>query len=282
MRRSPSPSGLSFCVLLGLALAVSITSGLSCGSTTNASCDSVYDPNRRDPNGELDPCCERTFPCPPPDAGKDAGKDAAADADGGPPPTDADATAEGCTGTCLEFPPFGWFGPGLFWKGDAGATMACPAAAPVPAYTGFADLDAGPASCGACGCEPSPGNACGPPEHLTASTAACPGGVYTAPFDPPPAWDGGCSTFDDVPAAKSLTSGPLTLTETCVADAGVPDAAGGLRIGRRGLPRSDIGVRSGARLRAHRPGLPDVHLSAGRRGSLPAIVPRPDLRRPGP
>lgn len=241
MRFSPR-----ICVLLGIvvALAPFFIAGVApgCGGTANATCDSVYDPNRVGPDGELDPCCQRSLGpcvCAPgfgdcKDAG--AGKDAASDADGGPPPTDAATDADAavdadsgpaCPGACVPLPGL-WFGPVLLWKGSAGSTVDCPAGASEVAYTGFTDLnDAGAATCGACGCELAPDNNCGPPEHITASNAGCSGPAgFPAPFDPPPGWDGGCSAFDDIgTGAKSLISGPLTLTESCVADAGGPDAA---------------------------------------------------------
>jgi hypothetical protein len=231
--RHLSPSRL--CVLLGLALAAApfFAGAPGCSSVAHIDCPGIFDLDRIGPDGDPDPCCARTSPCPPPGAGKDGGKDAAtdaaADADGGPPCTgdcpDADAP-EVCLETCVPQPALGWFGPVLLWKGNAGETIDCPAAAPELAYTGFADLvDAGPASCGACGCELAHDNACGPPEHLTASTAACPGTAgFTKPFDPPPGWDGGCSSFDNIIGAKSLINSPLTLTEVCTADAGAPAA----------------------------------------------------------
>lgn len=233
--RFRAPSRL--CVMLGLALAAApflIAGAPGCASNALIDCPGIYDQGRIGPDGQPDPCCARTEPCPPPGAGKDGGKDAAADAaadaDGGPPCTgdcSEDAgDAEACLETCVPQPGFGWFGPVLLWKGDAGETIDCPAVAPEVAVTGFADLlEAGPAACGACGCELAHDNNCGPPEHLTAMfNTACSGGAPT-PFDPPPAWDGSCSSSDAIAAgAKSLTSGPLTLTEACTADAGAPDA----------------------------------------------------------
>lgn len=237
-------------VLLGLALASApffIAAGAPGCGVSLLDC-AVWDENRLGVDGQPDPCCQRqpTSFCPPPGAGQDAGSDAdgaASDADGGPPSGDAggdadaadaaDATADAdggpsCPGACLELPPAGWLGPGfLLWRGDVGATIDCPLVAPVTAYTGFADLDAGPASCGACWCGPSPENSCGPPQHLIASTATCLGGDagVPSPFDSPPGWDGSCTNFEGIAAgAKSLTSGPLTLTETCIADAGAADA----------------------------------------------------------
>jgi hypothetical protein len=195
-------------VLLGLALvavpAAAVAVGPGCGGVAYVTCDAVYDPNRIGPDGNPDPCCDQGCP----DAGHDSG-DAAADA------SDPDAGPPACAFSCLDLPPLPWLGPVLLWTGDAAEMPECPAAAPVPTFAGFTDLDAGPASCGACACGPSSG-VCGPPDHLVASTADCNGGGFTAPFDAPPGWDGSCSTFDHVgPGSKSVTSGPLTLTESC-------------------------------------------------------------------
>lgn len=232
-----------FTLLLGIALALApfFLVGLApgCGGVDNITCDDVYDPNRVGTDGRLDPCCERSpMPCTcAPGYGdcKDAAAptDAGGDADGGPHEdaqadpdamTDADTGPPACPWDCLTLPPSGWFGPVLFQKGNVGDTIACPAIAPVVDFEGFADLvDVGPASCGACTCGPSTGT-CSPPEHLTANTDICAGTAGTpTSFDPPPAWDGSCSTMNAVgPGSKSLTSGPLAVTESCTTFLGEP------------------------------------------------------------
>lgn len=238
-------------VLLGLALALAafgIGVAPGCGSVANIECPGIYDENRIGPDGNPDPCCARTLPCPKPGAG-DAGKDAdaAADADGGPPCTGmtcmdagSDAADDGgqdagdggpaCEGACVPLAPLSWQGPALVWVGPVGAAPGCPDDAPVQGlasgYHGLDGLDAGPASCGACSCAGADGG-CALPEHMTASNTGCDGGgapvPVQLPFDPPPAWDGGCSSFDKIQPApcpgpgciRSVTSDPLTLTESC-------------------------------------------------------------------
>ena len=183
------------------------------GGTAIYPCDDPI-PGRLDHNGHPDPCCY-VDPCHDVDAGidGDAMTDARADAesnpdaDGGPPAS--------CT--CVEIPPLGWFGPALLWRGPAGTAPTCPAAAPVTGYHGFADLVAGPPSCGTCSCGASTG-ACMLPAHMMASTTACSGATGTStPFDPPAGWDGGCTQNDAIEGgSKSLTIDPLTVTaETC-------------------------------------------------------------------
>ncbi|MFT3764709.1 MAG: hypothetical protein QM820_04210 [Minicystis sp.] len=90
-----------------------------------------------------------------------------------------------------------------------------------------------PNVCGSCLCGP-PSGSCGLPATLTASSTECPGtapgAVHTA-FDPPPGWDGDCTSNDSVPAGQlcaggpcvqSVTIAPLTVMEEGCAPAQLP------------------------------------------------------------
>ena len=147
---------------------------------------------------------------------KDGGTDAATDS------AITDGGATGCAGDCVPAPPFGWEGPGLLWPGTGGPAPACPSNAPVTAYQGHDGLVLPDAGCAPCTCS-TPSGTCAPPLHLHASALSCSlDGPPTRDFDPPPAWDGGCTAFDSVaagdmcngaPCVASLTSGPPVLTE---------------------------------------------------------------------
>jgi hypothetical protein len=229
--------------LTGSAFAVA---GIACGDVGSAySCPDPI-PGRLDHNGHHDPCCY-VDPCHDEDAGaKDSGADAQEDADAGPPPDDAgldggeDAAADAhadaapaCPGACIHAPPLGWSDPAVLWLGAMGTPApSCPTEAPVVGFQGFADLDAPPASCGACSCASATAT-CGLPASVTVTTAACnPGGGVVTSFDPPASWDGSCTTSNAVaagqmcgalPCAKSLTAGPLTVqNEACAAVAQEP------------------------------------------------------------
>jgi hypothetical protein len=164
-----------------------------------------------DENIPIDDCVTRC--CPElADGGSEAGSE------GGP-------LGGACGGDCVPFGPDEWTVPLLVWFGDESSAPACPSLAPDVVYEGRAGLDTSPASCGACSCDPPQGT-CALPSSLTASAAACPGsGPYVTPFDPPPAWDGSCTTNDavaagkacgsfGVPCVQSVTTAPLVMTES--------------------------------------------------------------------
>jgi hypothetical protein len=170
-----------------------------------------------------DPCCLEE-PCPdwhvwePPSDASGTG-DAGDNGEAG-----ADAQSSLCPGQCVPAPPDGWTMAGLIWHGPPGQEPPCPQTAPYEGYRGFADLDAPSMNCETCACGPPTGK-CGLPSHLTASTNVCSsGGIgILTPFDAPPNWDGACTAQDAIPGGtqcngspcvKSLTSDPLTLTES--------------------------------------------------------------------
>ncbi len=142
--------------------------------------------------------------------------------------SNADA-GERCTGACLPAPRTFWSGPYLLWTGNEADAPNC---ADLPGvlneiYTGYGDLDA-PTHCDACTCAPPIGS-CELPATLTASAASCAGdgpGVAHTSFDPPPKWDGSCTSANAIPSGKlcggvpcvqSVTSAPLTLKQSdCV------------------------------------------------------------------
>jgi hypothetical protein len=140
-----------------------------------------------------------------------------------------DAAAEGpigdCIGQCVLGAPEMWNPPALVWIGPELEAPQCPESADLLVYEGHASLSA-PDLCGACGCDPPTGT-CGLPGMLTASNSAtCPDdgpGATLTPFDPPSAWDGGCTTNEAVdggelcdggPCVQSLTIAPLTVNDT--------------------------------------------------------------------
>jgi hypothetical protein len=210
---------------------------------------------RKDHTGHEDACCETdccegviaspgiTDGCVWLDGGADA--DAQEDAEAGPPADDAgpdggedaatDAHADAapaCPGACIDAPPLGWSDPAVLWLGAMGTPPpSCPTEAPVVGFQGFADLAAPPASCGACSCGEATAT-CALPSSLAVSSATCPGGGVTTPFDPPASWDGSCTNGNPLQAnqmcgavtcAKSLTTGPLVVqNEGCSAATALP------------------------------------------------------------
>ena len=126
---------------------------------------------------------------------------------------------EACPGQCVPLPPLGWSLPVLLWSGPDLEAPECPATwAGVIQYEGHAD-PIGPPKCPVCSCEPPTGE-CALPSFLTANTQTC---VGTGPgptfydfsgLDPDPM---SCNSNNAVAPAlgpKSLTYGPLTMTES--------------------------------------------------------------------
>ena len=148
------------------------------------------------------------------------------DPEAGTPSVDAGET---CNGVCLPGIPNGWDGPNLLWTGDEADAPRCSdfPGTPHETYSGHGELDA-PTHCDACACAPPTGS-CELPATLTASAASCAGDgpvVAHTPFNPPPKWDGTCTSANAIPPGKlcggvpcvqSVTIGPLTLEQSeCV------------------------------------------------------------------
>lgn len=138
---------------------------------------------------------------------------------------EAGATLAACPGECIPGVPYGWGPPTLVWIGTEAQAPACPEQAPFVGFEGHADPNLPPPACGACSCEP-PAGTCGLPATIKANNTTCPppgAGVTLTPFDPPPRWDGACSSFDAVMAnqtcgsglcVRSLSIGPLRVEES--------------------------------------------------------------------
>lgn len=173
-------------------------------------------------------CQIHEYTCPNPDKGhRDAHNNPDPchenDPDTGTPSVDAGAT---CAGVCLRSHPYGWEGPYLLWIGVEADAPHCSdlPGAPDEVYSGHGDLDA-PTNCDACACAPPTGS-CGLPMTLTAYAASCAGdgpGVTHTHFDPPPKWEGTCTSESAIPPGKlcggvpcvqSVTVAPLTLKES--------------------------------------------------------------------
>lgn len=244
-------------LLLGLILAAI---GQGCGPAESLNCprldgSQLYDPwcpvcAANAPPMGCDRCLVDMYLGPSFACYKDAGADAAI--------TDAGAT--GCAGDCVPAPPFGWEGPGLLWVGPEGTAPACPSHAPVLAYQGHAGFVPSPAACTPCTCSPPTGGTCTPPLHFTASASSCAAnGPPTRTFDPPPAWDGGCTAYDAVaagdlcnggPCVASLTSSPLVSTPgactpstAILGDAGAPSWKSAVRACRPAGDCNDQSLR---------------------------------------
>ncbi len=108
-------------------------------------------------------------------------------------------------------------------KAKALPAKPCPQTAPHFGVQVYAMPDPNLA-CPACSCAPPTGE-CLLPDTVTASPSpACPSdGDAGVPFNPPSAWDGGCTTNEAISymncdggtCIQSVTAGSLTLTESC-------------------------------------------------------------------
>ncbi len=158
--------------------------------------------------------CRNTRTCePPPDAGTTVIYVA------------SDAGVK-CDGVCVPLPggSTGFYPqPFLRWDGPAMALpikKACPSNAPVPGQSWYSTPD--PAQpCPTCSCAP-PTGVCMLPETVTVSASPmCPSDAGV-PFNPPDAWDGGCTTNDAIAALEcdggdcSATVGPMLPVDECV------------------------------------------------------------------
>ena len=160
--------------------------------------------------------CRNTSTCPiPPDAGPSVIYVAS---DAGQP----------CDGVCavLGGSSKGWTkAPFLLAQPKAKALPdePCPNSAPKLVFEGHAAPDQN-LPCLSCSCAPPIGE-CALPETVTAGLSpACPSdGDAGMPFNPPSAWDGGCTANDAITdvncdggtCIQSVTAGSLTLTESC-------------------------------------------------------------------
>ena len=153
------------------------------------------------------------------------------------PPSDAGpsviyvVTDAGCNGVCVPLPgDSAGFSPQpfLLWSGQVTdlppPSKQCPMNAPTPSQDWHSTPDQTPLSCPVCSCAPSMG-ACMLPETVSVTALpACPSDAADAgvPFDPPSAWDGGCTTNDPIAAVKCdggpcLTAvGPMIPVDECV------------------------------------------------------------------
>ena len=120
-----------------------------------------------------------------------------------------------CDGVCV--PTFvdiaGWSTqPFILWRGS---TMnlpdtECPPNAPKPGQVWYANPDQTLMPCPACSCAPSTG-VCMLPDTITVSASpVCPSDAGV-PFNPPSAWDGGCTSNDAV-AGPVCDGGPCLAT----------------------------------------------------------------------
>jgi hypothetical protein len=109
----------------------------------------------------------------------------------------------------------GWSDPLWLWLGPVAATPpTCPEVMPNDTFDGTDMPTGAPAVCvGPCLCG-QPVGSCLPTSITAYSDSSCT--TFLAPFDPPPSWDGECTTEDAVPAgAGSVFIGPAILAETC-------------------------------------------------------------------
>ena len=218
-------AGLAVAVLT-VAVWIVVTSVTACTESPIEICDPTSWVGGAQTPGFQSFCCEPDLfdagVVTDPNCDNYAGPDAGSDAAGAASAMDAgDAMADGpipppCPGACVDYPSAGWDGPFLVWIGPEPQAPPCPGTAPTVVYEGHADLDAGPLPCGPCQCG-APTGACGLPPKLSATSVACEGnaaGTPVTPFDPPPAWDGGCTAEDAVDAGELCEGGPCVASIT--------------------------------------------------------------------
>jgi hypothetical protein len=142
-----------------------------------------------------------------------------------PPPPDAgvtviyvtpDAGVE-CNGVCVPaVADTGWSPlPFVFWQGTTTNPVFtnCPERAPNRSQLYYATPDQTALSCPTCACGPSMGSCALPASVNVSASPVCPSDAGDAgvPFDPPSAWDGGCTTNDSI-AAVDCDGGPCLAT----------------------------------------------------------------------
>ena len=153
------------------------------------------------------------------------------------PPPDAGTTviyvtpdAGLCDGVCAPLPPagtdwspqpfIGWFG---LTKDLPTFGERCPATAHATSWPWYSAPDQA-FKCPSCSCEPSTGVCMLPKTVTVGASPMCPidAGDAGVPFDPPSAWDGGCTTNDAIAnvecdgGACSATVGPTIPIDECV------------------------------------------------------------------
>jgi len=115
--------------------------------------------------------------------------------------------------------------PFLLWSGKATEVPVdqCPPSAPSFSQHWYSTPDPR-APCPTCSCAPSTG-VCMVPETISVNASpVCPSdeGDAGVPFDPPSAWDGGCTTNDAIAAIEcdggpcAVTVGPMIPVDECV------------------------------------------------------------------
>jgi hypothetical protein len=144
--------------------------------------------------------CHNTLSCDPPDAG---------------PTVIYVEDAGACNGVCAPAVDGSqWSAPLVFWRGmtNDAANMRCPANVPQLGQLYYENPDQSALPCPLCSCAPSTG-ACALPETVTVSASpVCPSEADAGvPFNPPSAWDGGCTTNDAI-AAVECDGGPCLAT----------------------------------------------------------------------
>ena len=238
--------------LLGLALAGGLgalgttLAGCPGGGTLGPVCDVAPVHNEAGPHGGDDPCSCDVFNeagdydesvytvcvCAHHDGGDYFPEDVAKCDAGSAGDAAADGPIPACNGECVPTGPLEWTAPVLVWWGPESDAPPCPELAPSIGWEGRAGLSAANATCGACSCD-APTGSCSAPDTITANAAACSGStaLHTA-FDPPAAWDGGCTAENAVDAGvlcggtpvvpgvkcvQSITIPPLVMHESCAA-----------------------------------------------------------------
>src|SRR5262249_44860820 len=123
---------------------------------------------------------------------------------------------------------------------------ACPAALP-EALAGYADT-APSVMCPPCTCSPSVAAQCYLPHSLFSNANVCPGGAAAQPFDPPPNWDGTCTTMDARSSADSVSVLPGDLQPgNCAESSNMPTSiSGGTRAKGCFNPHGGSGILPGS------------------------------------
>lgn len=123
-----------------------------------------------------------------------------------------------CSGVCVPavVDSLGWSSvPFIFWQGYPAdlLTTQCPAYAGTQSQLYYGAPDGAPLSCSACACSSSTATCTLPATVTVSASPVCPGeaGDAGAPVDPPSAWDGGCTTNDEI-AAAPCDGGPCLAT----------------------------------------------------------------------
>jgi hypothetical protein len=153
--------------------------------------------------------------CTPPKYVPDAGSDAGTDA----------SSAIGCGTTCTPYPE-GWSSAQAVWHGPINEAPS-PADFPAelgdsydylwPVITGYADLEAAPATCDICKCGEATGKCTELPASIGIRAAKCGEVGASIEFGGPLNWDGSCTTTYALPEGKTCPAGSSTLCAQSVA-----------------------------------------------------------------